>query len=1003
MKVARILFCLAVVALAAALVHRPPQGVETDLYSLADSRQGGALKAIAEGLATSGRVLLAGEDLEALTAKAREIRAAFDQPPMVDSKETLAYLDSHKAGLLAPETRAQLLAGKFADVAQAAAARLFGLVPPLFSVKGDPFLLATDYAMALESNLAAGWSLESGFPVCTRDDVTYLLLTLDLARVEAVRLVAFLDDCARRNAEPAPPIRIWCGGPPFHAARSTVSSKREINFLSGLSLSLVVLFGWLLFRSFRFIPHLLLAEAVGFAAAAGALFAVFPRPHVLTFVFGTSLIGLSVDYVYHARKAGGARAILRPLTLSLATTVACFAPLFFADVVVLREMALFTVAGLVAVYGFVVAWPGGAGARTDVTPAAAPPRAALRGLKLACGVALLVVVPLGILRLKVVEDPAAFYRPAADLAAGEKKLFEVSPLRAQRFVFVEGSTLQAALEREEALGVKGLSAIIPSLRRQRENADLIARLIKDQGRAYTAETGLKMPQGETGGFLDPEALPEGPLRAMVRSMRVAGGLVAPAPAVVPPGVPVIEPRAALADLFHRFTVATWKLLAASFGVFLVMLVLFFRRAFFRFTAPVLLALATTAAALGFLGVPITFFTLLCFFVLMGLGIDYSIFHRSSPRPETRRVVFYAFLTSFAGLGLLAVTSFPVTRAMGVTFAIGLAAMYFFSRLPVGGRPKEAPSLPCEPWHAQREQSAGRWRLQAMWLAYRFCGKSALKILCVPVMAFIYPFARPAKAALRAFAAVCGRPVSSWSIFCHLLGFAWSLADKFDACTLKKNLPKMAVRDDASARAFRERIAAKKGAFLISTHLGTIEVLPALAARSGPSADPNAQTISPPLVHAFQQMGHDAVFTEFFMRHFDTRAFALHAVEAIGVETAVEMQSAIARGDLVLMAGDRVSAGSKKTLRHDFLGRSCAWPKGVFTFAKLMEAPIFFVTCVRTGWNAYEVHLKQFEQSNTASSLLAEYVAFLEAEVRAHPEQWYQFYDFFGCGEEKRNV
>ena len=179
------------------------------------------------------------------------------------------------------------------------------------------------------------------------------------------------------------------------------------------------------------------------------------------------------------------------------------------------------------------------------------------------------------------------------------------------------------------------------------------------------------------------------------------------------------------------------------------------------------------------------------------------------------------------------------------------------------------------------------------------------------------------------------------------------------------------------------------------------------------------------------MGHDAVFTEFFMKHFDTRSFALHAVESIGVETAVEMQAAIGRGELVLMAGDRVSAGSKKTMKQSFLGRPCAWPKGVFTFAKLMESPIFFVTCVRTGWNAYEVHLKQFDQlalrsfsegrspnlpsvalakegrtikqSSLTSSLLADYAAFLEAEVREHPEQWYQFYDFFGGEEEKREI
>ena len=330
----------------------------------------------------------------------------------------------------------------------------------------------------------------------------------------------------------------------------------------------------------------------------------------------------------------------------------------------------------------------------------------------------------------------------------------------------------------------------------------------------------------------------------------------------------------------------------------------------------------------------------------------------------------------------------------------------------------------EAWHTQREQSAGRVRLTILWYLYRFLGKGALKLACIPVMAFIYPFARPAKKALCDFHAVLAEfapsalpksifhfPFSTFHLYRHLQGFAWSLADKMDACTCQKNLPKMSVQDDASWRAFQARIAARQGAFLISTHVGTIEVLPALAAHlSSSSPQPlNPLTLQPfnpltfsPHVHAFQQLGHDAVFTQLFLKHFNKDAFTLHAVEDIGVETAVDMQAAIAQGDLVLMAGDRVSAGSNKTLAHPFLGRACSWPKGVFTFARLMACPIFFITCVRTGWNAYAVRVREFiapadgTKNACLAALLDQYVAFLTEEVQAHPEQWYQFYDFFGA-------
>ena len=1028
MKRPQKIFALALTAVllsaAGVLAVRARTGVETDLYSLADSRTGGVLGEVARGMAGQGRVLLEGEDFDALKVAAAKVAADFGQPVRNDFGETLRFLDAHKSGLLAPETRDRLLAGRFRDVADGAAARLFSPVPPLFSVKDDPFLLATEYATSLQTGLAGDWTLRDGYPVCERDGKTFLLLTLDVTGQRSARLACLTRRLAEESAFPAPGVKAWCGGAPFHSAVATDRSRREIVVLSCASIACVLLLGCLLFRSLRFLPALVFAQGAGFFVATAALFAVFPRPHVLTFVFGTSLIGLSVDYVYHAGAAGDVRRILRPLTLSLLTTITCFAPLLCADVAVLRQMSLFSIAGLVASYAAVVVLPAGCPLpNLDAAPAGAGRLTGRWGrVLLTAGTCVLAA---GLWRVKVVVDPAAFYHPDAYLAAGEKRIAELSPGQARRFAFVPGRTLQEALEREEAAGVKGLSAVIPSLKRQRENAGLIARLVAAEGLNYTARTGLKMPVGRPPAFLDPEGLGEGPLKQMVRAMRVAGGLVSPLPdnASVPDGVEVIAPRAALQGLFARFTSATLRLLGVSCAVFVLVLVLVFGSRTPRYLLPVAGALVATAGTLGWLGVPVTFFTLLCFFVLAGLGIDYAIFQLSDAGTGTRRTVRFAFLTSFAGFGLLAFTAFPVTRSMGMTFAVGLLFAYLFSR--AGGR-RATQSLACAGgrratrssacaggrraavWHEQGEQSAGRWRMCFMWCLYAWCGKGLLKLVTVPVMACIYPFAKPARAALREFYGVLGEGDPSaprathLRMFRHMLGFAWSLADKTDACTLKKDLPAMTVRDDAGWRAFRDLSAAGKGAFLVSTHVGTVEVLPAL-----PSALARSNAFPVPHVHAFQQMGHDAVFTKMFMKHFDASALTLHAVEDIGVETAVRMQEAIGRGELVLMAGDRVSAGSGKTLAHGFLGRPCRWPKGVFAFAKLMESPVFFVTCVRTGWNAYEARFRLFDRSDdpidaggrlqmtVLGRMLDRYVAFLEEETRAHPEQWYQFYRFFG--------
>ena len=1007
MKAARIAIAVLLALSVGALVWRAYDGLRVvpDVLALVSTGNSGYLMELAAGRARQGQLLLEGSDEEQLVKVANDLGKRFGLGPAVDFQKTLRHLAPHTRGLVSAETRELLRAGKFKEVANASAARLFGPAPPLFSVKDDPFLLATDYAMSMQSNLAPGWSLKDGYPVCERGDRHFLLMqcgNLSLEKAEEI-----MQGAERVNGSFAAGVaKIWCCGPVFHTARSTSSAKREINVLSSISILLVALLGWMLFRSWRFAPQLLVTVGVAFFVATGALFAFFPRPHVITFVFGVTLIGLAVDYVYHSRAAGGAGKVLKPLTQSLATSLVCFAPLLFADIAALRQMALFTMAGLVAAYLCALAWRPNGG---EIGRVARPARTRARGTRaptgniLAIGSSILVLVAMcGICRVKTSFDPSEFYRPGTFLAEGEKRLFELNPMGGGKFVCIKGKTLQESLEIEETVGLRGLSAVIPSLRRQRENAALVEKLKESEGKSYTELTGLKMPQEERRGFLDAGHVEDESLKKIVRTFAPRGDeIVMPCPdgfTSADSRVVVLDPRKAATGMFARLFLSAGKLLCISFAALAMLLIVFFRRKFFDYVSAVGTAVLCTMGMLGWLGIPITCFTLLCFFVMAGLGLDYVIFNHSNPVQETRRTVLFSFLSSLAGFGLLAFTEFPVTRSMGATLALGLFFAYVLSNVEgrkwkFGDRKSICHSSFVDrhsEWHEQREQSAGEWRMRFMWLVYRLFGKSALKAMCVPVMAFIYPFAGGARRAVRGFYEVLGMKAGAWRVFRHLLGFAWALADKTDACTLKKNLPAVSARDDDGHRAFKALVESGKGAFVISSHLGTIEVLSALGNQE------QAAGGRVPFVHAFQQMGHDAVFMRTFMRHFDSSAMCLHAVEDIGVETAVEMQTVIGRGELVLMAGDRVSAGSAKTLECDFIGRPCRWPKGVFAFARLMEAPIFFVTCVRTGWNAYEAHFRQFEGGSGAKAdeILRQYAAFLEEETRTHPSEWHHFHDFF---------
>lgn len=932
---------LAVVAVAGgSLFITVRNGVETDLLALAGDI-GGGLKEAASAMSTSARFLVRAKSEEAAAARLDSLGVPASVRSSPEASAALKAIAPYARGFLSPTTRRMLEAGEYAAVRDAAVARLYSPMPPALPLKDDPFLLFTDWAM----DVAA----PKGEWVAVNAHLTVEQATAALLAVRGA------DD-------------VRCSGAPFHAAVASERSKGEVNLLSAVSLAFVILFGWLLVRSFRFVPLLIAVQSAAFCVASAALFAAFARPHLVTFVFGMSLIGLSVDYVYHSLVAK--RSISRPLTLSFISTAACFVPLMLSDVGVMNQMALFTVAGLATVYAAVMLFlrvggnPANAGGAVSVNsaPAVRSPAshpwfrfAAVAAVAALPPLAGTVGVECGVFERRDAVDISRFYRPDAYLAEGERLAVEMSG-----------------------------GSLLPSADEQRRNARLVAGLYAAEGESYRRMTGLP-----AAAFAVDE-----PCR-------------------------VFDPKGTIEGLFTEWLDETSRLLWGALAALAVSLVLLFRRECLDFIIPVAVAYSATYGLLVCMGESMNFFTRICFFLFVGLGLDYSVFRWHGASGAAGSAVLYSFLTSFVGFGLLGFMDFAVTRSMGITLAFGLAVSYFaakmccgFSRAVFrldGGKPtvglSRGESAP-QQWHEQREQCASRFWMQFMWWSYAVFGKTFQRLIFLFAMPFIYAFSVPARRALAVFyrtlsdySGTAVRP-TAWRLFRHILGFAWGIMDKTDACSLQKNLPEMSVRDDDAWRRFRDLVDSGKGAFLLCSHLGTIGVLPALPEAMRRSGRPSAF----PKVHAFQQMGHDAVFMKVFMRHFNAGRFEFHAVEDIGVETAVSMQEAIGRGELVIMAGDRTGAMSRSALRHRFLGVDCAWPKGAFRFAELMESPVFAVTCVRTGWNRYEVHIADLRggESEGASSrhgacdaIFGNYVEFLEGETLAHPEQWYQFYDFFG--------
>ncbi|MBQ6027135.1 MAG: hypothetical protein IJL21_01100 [Alphaproteobacteria bacterium] len=218
---------------------------------------------------------------------------------------------------------------------------------------------------------------------------------------------------------------------------------------------------------------------------------------------------------------------------------------------------------------------------------------------------------------------------------------------------------------------------------------------------------------------------------------------------------------------------------------------------------------------------------------------------------------------------------------------------------------------------------------------------------------------------------------------HIRCFADSLVDKMVAMCDKKNRIQFVVQEDADWREFQNLIKQKMGAFLICGHVGNIGAL---------SAFPGGQDIK---IHAFQQVRQSGVFYRFISAHSVRPNTIIHAVEDMNVGTAGEMFDSLANGELVMMAGDRVSAATPgKTIHAQIIGRDCELPMGVFRFARAMSHPVFAVALLNIGAEKYKLVIKKLDDKNV-HNMANGFAEFLESAAIAAPTQWFNFYDFFG--------
>ena len=278
----------------------------------------------------------------------------------------------YRQGLMSPADHTRLAANHGEEIAERAMALVFSVagIANAQLLRTDPFLLLqafmTDLPLAL-SRLA----LDDGMLTVADRGTVWIAVLGNLtgepfALETQERLVGTFQHSAARLQSRYAGLELKRLGAVFFAKHGSDRALSEASWLSSVSMLGSMALIILVFR--RFMPLLgnVLVVVVGIGVGLAASLWLFGDLHVAALLFGTSLIGMAVDYgLFYTTSifdpaaktpVERLRLTIRGMTLGLLTTLLGYGALMLAPFPGLRQLAVFSVIGLVASFLTVVLW-----------------------------------------------------------------------------------------------------------------------------------------------------------------------------------------------------------------------------------------------------------------------------------------------------------------------------------------------------------------------------------------------------------------------------------------------------------------------------------------------------------------------------------------------------------------------------------------------------------------------------------------------------------------------
>lgn len=274
----------------------------------------------------------------------------------------------------------------------------------------------------------------------------------------------------------------------------------------------------------------------------------------------------------------------------------------------------------------------------------------------------------------------------------------------------------------------------------------------------------------------------------------------------------------------------------------------------------------------------------------------------------------------------------------------------------------------------------------VWISLRL-GRRVGRVVLHGIALYYVLFAPRARRASRVYLErVLGRRAQWSDGYRHVLSFASTIHDRVYLLNDRFDLFDLGISgtDDVDMV-----LAQGRGALLVGAHLGSFEVLRAVARdrtdlrlailmyeENARKINATLQAVNPSVLDEIIPLGR--------------------------VGSMLQVRERLDAGYLVGLLADR-DLGGQASARYAFLGQPADFPLGPFRLAATLRRPVFFMAGLYLGGNRYQLHFEPLADFSAVSpdrreeairEAQARYVARLEQYCRRAPYNWFNFFDFW---------